>query len=201
MLLDSRIQFLSILTRLLRSLTKNQPAFDDSWKKMKASHRSGQEDLFCSKREKAIQPFELATHGNKPHAKETQEFHLPMSFHAKPARAPYSCGPTFLSETDTYKEWKPGWWAPQGLLFLSCSAGLRMSNNCQRGRRRGETASSHDRSVSPWYSLLMVQTASEKICRQNAQGYLYVATHARQHRVKWKKRYWHHDNLWANICL
>ena len=51
-------------------------------------------------------------------------FHPPMSFQAKPARAPDSCGPTPLPETDnklalavldsstelveTYKEWKPG---------------------------------------------------------------------------------------------
>ena len=112
------------MTQLLRSLTQNHPAFDDSSKEMKTSHRSGQEDLLCDQQEKAIRPLELATHGNTPHAKETQEFHPPMSFQAKPARAPDSCGPTPLPETDnklalavldsstelveTYKEWKPG---------------------------------------------------------------------------------------------
>ena len=153
MLLDSHIQFYPFWPNCFAVSQRTiQLLMTQHWV-LKTSHRSGQEDLFGDKQDSWKQTV----------SKETREFHLPMSFHAKPARAPYSCGQNFLS-----KEWKPGWWAPQGLVFLSCSTRLRMSNNCQRGRRRGETASSHDKAVSPWYSLLMVQTASEKICRQNA---------------------------------
>ena len=94
MLLDNSYSSLSILTQLLRSLTKNHPAFDDATKEMKTSHRSGREDLLCDQQQKASQLLKLATRGNKPHAKETQEFHPPMCFQAKPARASDSCGPT-----------------------------------------------------------------------------------------------------------
>ena len=94
MLLDGQIQFYPFWPNCFAVSQRTIQLWWLSTKEMKTSHRSGREDLLCYQQEKASQPLELATRGNKPHAKETQEFHSPMSFQAKRARAPDSCGAT-----------------------------------------------------------------------------------------------------------
>ena len=176
MLLDSQIQFYPFWPNCFAVSQRTiQLLMTQHWV-LKTSHRSGQEDLFGDKQDSWKQTV----------SKETREYHLPMTFYAKPARASYFCGQNFLS-----KEWKPGWWAPQGLVFLF--------NNCQRGRRRGETASSHAKSmIFPPYG---PNSFRKRVADRTHNDSLMLEKWNRTHRVKWKKRYWHHDNVWANICL
>ena len=137
MLLANSHSSLSILTQLLRSLTKNHPAFDDSAQK-KWKPATGQDRRTCSVTSK--------THGNKPFRRKHENIIFLWLF--TPSQQERL---TFVAKTSYQKNGSQDDERHRG--SYSC---LTIANVVAAVvRLRAATP-------SPWYSLLMVQTASEK---------------------------------------